>query len=251
MNNLLLNKIRIVLVETSHPGNIGSAARAMKTMGLTDLCLVNPKTFPSEEAIKLASNAGDVLDSATVVSTLEEAILDCQFILGTSSRKRYLQWPLIDSRIGAEEVAQAAKSDQQIAIIFGNERTGLTNEQLQVCHKHVTIPTISEYASLNLAQAVQVMAYECHMAMLSVSDELSNSLNQNNIDNKDKDPLATEAQMQGFYQHLEEALTHINFVNPHEKTPPMRRLKRLFQRAQCLDSEVNILRGVCKKILQQ
>lgn len=247
-----LRKIRIVLIDTSHPGNIGSAARAMKTMGLTDLCLVNPKEFPHPQATSLASNAEDILEQATVVDSVEAAIANCQFVLGTSSRKRYLQWPLIESREGGVEALQHAQLGEQVAILFGNERIGLTNAQLHLCHKHVTIPTSSEHSSLNLAQAVQVLAYECQIAALNHSSDKTKLAAQRVDQVIDiKDPLATDAQMQGLYEHLEEALIHIDFVNPNEKKPPMRRVKRLFQRAQCLDSEVNILRGICKHILKR
>ena len=243
-----LNNIRIVLIETSHPGNIGSAARAMKTMGLTSLYLVKPKRYPSPDAIAMASNADDVLESAVIVNTLQDAIADCQIVYGTSSRHRYLQWPLMSAREAGQSLIQSATQGNQIAIVFGNERTGMTNAELQQCHYHVSIPTNPDYASLNLAQAVQILCYECYCAVEMLSQQ--HKRNADIASPTDEDALATQVDMTGFYQHLEQSLIHIGFAHPHQQTPPMARLKRLFQRAQCCKTEVHILRGICKKILQ-
>lgn len=246
----MLNNIRIVLLETSHPGNIGSTARAMKTMGLGQLYLVNPKRFPSAEAIAMASNADDILEQAVVVDSLAAAIADCHVVFGTSSRDRYLEWPQLDSREAGVKVIESVGEGNQIAIVFGNERTGMTNEELQQCHYHVHIPTNPNYASLNLSQAVQIVCYEVRMAqsaMLLAQRAMDPPVKLE--DDHQKERLTTQEEMAGLYDHLEEALTHIQFIHPQQATPPMRRLKRLFQRAHCTDVEVNILRGICKKIL--
>lgn len=240
----ILAKIRIVLIRTSHPGNIGATARAMKTMGLEKLYLVQPKHFPSAEAIAMASNADDILEQAVVVDSLPEALADCQLVFGTSSRRRYLSWPNITARAAGEQVIDATNTGQEIAIVFGNERTGMTNAELQQCHYHTHIPTNPDYASLNLAQAVQVLCYECRVAFESVAQKTPAK------QPKDKERLATQAEMNGLYEHLESALQHLRFIHPQQQTPPMARLQRLFQRAQCTDTEVHILRGICKKMLK-
>ena len=166
----MLENIRIVLMNTSHPGNIGSVARAMKTMGLTDLCLVSPLQFPDPKADEMASNAVDVLAQATVVETLEDAIADCALVVGTSARTRKIPWPLLAPRAMAEKVREEAPTNQ-IAIVFGREQSGLSNEELERCHLHVNIPANPEYSSLNLGAAVQVIAYELRVAALAENNE--------------------------------------------------------------------------------
>ena len=167
----MLNNIRIVLIETYYAGNIGASARAMKTMGLTHLYLVRPKSFPSKEATKLATSATDILKQTIVVDTLEAAVADCQCILGTSSRNRALKWPLIDARHGAIDAITQSQAGKKVAILFGNESMGLTNDELKLCHRHVTIPTIADYMALNVSQAVQVLSYECYMVWLTMKNK--------------------------------------------------------------------------------
>lgn len=259
----MLAKIKIVLIETAHPGNIGAAARAMKTMGLSQLTLVQPKAFPSETAVAMSSHADDVLDKAQTVASLSAAIEDCQIVYGTSSRARYLQWPQMSARAAGQQIVTQA-TDNQIAIVFGNERTGMTNAQLQQCHYHTFIPTQAEYASLNLAQAVQILCYECQVAFDEAMSATSNSAASNVMQSEPKqvidspvagvveqaDRLATQEEMAGFYQHLQAALGHIDILHSKQKTSLMTRLKRLFQRAHCTKAEINILRGICKNILR-
>ncbi|HEY6130890.1 MAG TPA: RNA methyltransferase, partial [Halioglobus sp.] len=159
-----LDNIRIVLVNTSHAGNIGGVARAMKNMGLTHLYLVAPRKYPSEDAYYRAASATDILESAVVASTIHDAIDDCQFVVGTSARERRIPWPLLDARQCAERMARSS-SQEQVAILFGREDRGLTNEELQLCNLHLNIPTSEAYSSLNLAMAVQIVAYELRMQL--------------------------------------------------------------------------------------
>lgn len=165
----MLQNIRIVLVETSHTGNMGSVARAMKTMGLTNLWLVNPLVKPDSQAIALAAGASDVIGNAQIVDTLDEALAGCSLVVGTSARSRTLPWPMLDPReCGLKSVAEAANTP--VALVFGRERVGLTNDELQKCHYHVAIAANPEYSSLNLAMAVQVIAYEVRMAWLATQE---------------------------------------------------------------------------------
>ncbi len=228
----MLNNIRIVLVETAHPGNIGSVARAMKTMGLKHLYLVRPNLFPSQTADALASSAKDVLDNAVVVDALDDAIADCHIVMGTSTRSRTIPWPLLSPR----ELAEKARDEfnhTQVAILFGREQSGLTNEELHRCHFHVQIPANPEYSSLNIAAAVQVIAYELYFASLTESQPGSWDY-----------PLATAKELEGFYTHLETVLINMDFLNPKAPRQLMTRLRRLFGRAQMDVMEVNILRGI-------
>lgn len=239
-----MKNIRIVLIRTSHAGNIGSVARAMKTMGLSNLFLVEPKSFPDKEATILASHADDILDQATVVSTLDEALSGCGLILATSARQREIDWPIVDPRQAAQNIHQqlGIDPDRPVAILFGSERMGLLNEELQRAHYHIVIPTNPDYSSLNLAQAVQVMSYELKMASLSQQTDF------------EAEPLATDDEVQQFYQHLEQGLVDIQFLKAHNhlKHPALiARLKRLFQRAQIEKDEVTILRGICSAMQQK
>lgn len=224
--------IRIVLVNTSHPGNIGAAARAMKNMGLEDLCLVAPQSFPSAEATARASGADDLLARARRVDTLEEAIADATLVIGASARSRTLPMAALDPRECAELVAQQPERGRT-AIVFGRERTGLTNDELDRCHFLVRIPTNPEYPSLNLAAAVQVLAYELRMAVRQSSGSAAARYR-----------LATSDEMERFYQHLEETLIAIDFLDAENPRQLMRRLRRLFGRARPNENEVNILRGI-------
>lgn len=225
----MLENIRIVLVNTSHPGNIGSAARAMKTMGLSKLYLVEPQLFPHVRADEMASGALDVLGNAVVVQSLDEAIGDCGLVVGTSARSRKIPWPHLSPRQFAEKTT---KENTPIAVVFGREQSGLTNEELHRCHFHIEIPSNPDYSSLNIAAAVQVIAYECRVAALAASEKPS-----------DYD-FATAAEMEGFYNHLEKILIETSFLNPKTPRQLMTRLRRLFYRARPDVMEVNILRGM-------
>lgn len=231
-----LDNVRIVLVNTSHPGNIGGVARAMKNMGLSRLYLVEPRKFPHEEADWRAASAGDLLDSAVVTASLDEAIADCQFVVGTSARERRIPWPLLDPRQCAQRIAQLS-GQEQVAILFGREDRGLTNEELKVCNLHLNVPTSEDYSSLNLAMAVQIVCYE--LRMLLVEDALPRS------EDDDWDtPFSTRENMERFYTHLEETLVDIEFLDPAAPRQLMARLRRLYGRVRLDEMELNILRGI-------
>ena len=229
-----LGRIRIVLIETTHPGNIGATARAMKVMGLEQLHLVAPKIFPHADATARASGADDLLQHAQVHETLEQAIQGCSLVLGTSARLRSLSMPQLNVRKAAEQ-AMTEPGGQDIAILFGRERHGLTNEQIQCCHQLVHIETNPQYGSLNIAQAVQLMAYELRMA----------ALGSGGVEKPPTDWQPVDAgQMELFYAHLEETLLDIEFLNPKQPKKLMMRLRRLFNRARPDQNEINILRGI-------
>lgn len=226
--------IKIVLVETSHPGNIGAAARAMKTMGVHRLSLVSPKAYPSAEATSRASGADDVLMSAEVHDSLEAAIADCQLVMGTSARLRSLKWPQLDPRQTAARVFEETGSGC-VAIVFGRERTGLTNEELALCHYLVNVPTNSEYGSLNVASAVQILCYEIMMRAQGGLPQASEELGEQPVE---------QIEMQRLYGHFEEALIELDFLDPDNPKHLMRRVRRLFNRVRMTQNEVNILRGI-------
>lgn len=233
-----LNKIRIVLVETSHPGNIGAIARAMKNMGLSDLTLVNPKAFPSQVASARASSATDVLDQARVVATLDEALSGCKLVFGASARLRKVSWPQLDVRETAELALKTVSQEQsQVALVFGREDSGLSNAELDKCNYLSHIPTNPTYSSLNIGQAVQVFAYECLMAS-----------NIKSVHTKEgyRHKLASNEQLEGFYDHLYQALQDVGFLDPNKNARFMRRMRRLFNRAQLDIKEVDILRGILR-----
>lgn len=237
MSNLAeLSKIRIVLVNTSHPGNIGAAARAIKTMGLEQLYLVNPKAFPHEQATTLASQATNILDKTVVTDTFIEAVKDCSLVLGTSSRIRTLPWPTISVREAAPLIVKEARQ-QSVAIVFGSERYGLTNEELQHCQIQVTIPSNPIYNSLNLAAAVQIICYEIRMAWLVGQVDTNNDLNK-------LEKLSTLDELEKFYVHLEQTLHQIEFLRSPIPNQVMERLRRLYGRTRIEESELNILRGI-------
>jgi tRNA (cytidine32/uridine32-2'-O)-methyltransferase len=227
----MADNIRIVLVNPSHPGNIGSSARAMKTMGLSKLYLVEPEVFPHLKANALAVGAVDVLENAVVVDNLDDAIHDCELVVGTSTRNRKIPWPILTPREFAEKVNG---TPAKIAILFGREQAGLTNEELQRCHFHIQIPSDPDYSSLNLAAAVQVIAYELRAAT-AYATPLANEWDF---------PFASAQQMESFYEHLEKVLIEINFHDPESPRQLMTRLRRLFHRARPDVMEINILRGV-------
>jgi len=227
--------VRIVLVETSHPGNIGASARAMKTMGLKDLTLVAPKDFPSAEATARASGADDVLAGARVVDSLGEAIGECGFVVGASARLRRLPWPVVDPRAAAEAV-WANVERTPVALVFGPEHSGLTNEDLARCHQLVHIPANPDYSSLNIAMAVQVLCYELRMAhpgfeRVVVEEQAREA------------PLASAEELEGFHRHLETVLSDAGFLNPDHPRQLKLRLRRIFHRSRLDQNEINILRG--------
>jgi len=231
-----LSNIRIVLVETTHPGNIGAAARAMKTMGLRRLELVRPAQFPHADASARASGADDLLAAARVCGSLEEALAGCRFVVGTTARGRRLAWPQLDPRTCAARLASESER-HPAALVFGRERTGLTNRELEHCHAVVHIPTDPGYSSLNLAAAVQVLAYELRMHGLQPAGEPAAVRSVEDL------PADAEA-MARFYAHLEEVLVQVEFLDPEQPKQLMRRLKRLFARARPDVREINILRGI-------
>ena len=227
--------VRIVLVEPTHPGNIGAVARAMKTMGLAELALVRPRRFPDEQAIARASGADDVLAAARVCDSLIEAIGDCGFVVGTSARLRALPCPIIDPRRCARLVAENAAATQ-CAIVMGTESSGLTNEQMALCRYLVNIPANAAYSSLNLAMATQIICYELRMAMLADAPARAADL-------RHADTPATARELEGLHEHLERVLDGTGFFNPEHPTTLRLRLRRLFHRAELDRTEVNILRG--------
>ncbi|WP_018692991.1 tRNA (cytosine(32)/uridine(32)-2'-O)-methyltransferase TrmJ [Algicola sagamiensis] len=235
----MLNQIRVVLVNTSHTGNIGSAARAMKTMGLTELYLVDPVEKPDGKAHALAAGATDIVANATIVETLEDAISDCGLVVGTSARSRTLPWPMLDPRECGQKMIKEA-SQYPVALVFGRENSGLTNEELQLCHFHVCIPANPEYSSLNLAMAVQTLAYEVRMAYLA-----SQEAEQQEAE-KEQYPRVDD--LERFYVHLEETLKETGFIIKQHPGIVMTKLRRLFNRARPEETELNILRGILASI---
>lgn len=229
--------IRIVLVGTTHPGNIGATARAMKNMGLKDLALVGPRHFPHEEATARASGATDILDNATVVDTLAEALIDCVYVAGASARSRTISWPSMGPRDCAERMISESEQGS-VAAVFGPEKSGLHNDDLDLCNTLLTIPTDPGFSSLNVAMAVQVLTYELRVAsMLDTGPQFETEA-----------PPATFEEMEHFYTHLEQVLEDIRFLDPENPRHLMRRLRRLFIRARPDKNEVNILRGVLTAI---
>ena len=225
--------IRIVLVGATHPGNIGAVARAMKNMGLSDLALVNPKHFPHVEATARATGASDVLDKATVVDTLAEALTDCVYVAGASARSRTINWPSMSPRDCAARMIRES-GHGKVAAVFGPEQTGLHNDDLDLCHTLLTIPTDPGFSSLNLAMAVQVLTYELRVASM---------LDEGPVFDVEAPP-ATSEELERFYKHLENVLIDIEFLDPDNPRLLMRRMRRLFIRARPDKNEINILRGV-------
>ncbi|WFE69126.1 RNA methyltransferase [Thiomicrospira sp. R3] len=233
-----LDNIRIVLVETSHPGNIGGVARAMKNMGLSHLCLVNPNDFPSHGASSRASGAGDLLANAQVFDCLHAAIADCDVVVGASARLRKVAWPQLDVRQTAA-LAIERGGQSKIALVFGREDSGLSNSELDLCHYLAHIPSNPDYSSLNLAAAVQVFCYECRVAWLE-----GQSVKQDEMASGYRFDLASSEQMEGFYQHLQQTLIEIEFLDDQKNARFMRRMRRLYHRAELDVKEVDILRGI-------
>ena len=225
------SKIKFILFEPSHPGNVGAAARAIKTMGFDKLCLINPIEHPHPEARARSSGALDVLLNAEVYDNLQDAIKDCGLIIGTTSRDRRISVPITNIREAAPSIVAEAKQ-KPVAVIFGPEKTGLINEQVDCCNQLVSIPSSESYKSLNLAMAVQIVAYE-----LSVSCQASPSeMRARN--------LASNEEIELFYAHLNQVLLETGFLNPKNPKQLMRRLRTLFNRAQMDENEINIMRGI-------
>ena len=229
-----MRQVRIVLVEPSHPGNIGGAARAMKTMGQGELYLVKPRRYPDPQADWRAAGALDVLDAAHIVDRVEDAIADCHWVIGTSTRNRKIPWPVATPRRLAEDLA-ARPDDTRVAILFGREDNGLTNEELQRCNHHLQIAAAPAYSSLNLAMAVQVVCYELYQASL------------------DADPvppwdrrMATAGELDGMLEHTRRVLEDTGFLDPGNPGQTMTRLRRMYTRMQLDETELAILRGMLK-----
>ena len=262
------DNIRVVMVNTSHPGNIGAAARAIKTMGLKRLYLVAPQDFPSDQATWRASGAGDVLENAVVSDTFAEAIDDCDLVIGASARLRRIPWPLLHPRQCGRTVA-AESSNHQVALVFGREDRGLTNDELQRCNYHVTIPSNEEYGVLNVASAIQIIAYEIRTALLesSLEGKLEGKDDHPGSDSGSKmsgqhaqsqimkvetvrwdERMATSSELEYFYQHLEETLVDLDFHDPENPRQLMTRFRRLYNRSRPDHMEINILRGMLTAI---
>lgn len=237
------NRVRFVLVGTSQPGNIGGAARAIKNMGFAELVLAQPEIFPSDRARWRAAGAGDVLDGARVVSSFAEAIADCHLVVGTSARERRIPWPLVEPRACAEAVVTQVAKGGSVALVFGREDSGLTNEELQRCHLHVHIPSNPDYSSLNLSAAVQVLAYETRLALRE-----QGALAQPEPERED--PLASSADLEYFLEHLEKVMASSGFLDPENPRQTVTRMRRMFARIHPDQPEISILRGflaACEK----
>lgn len=231
----ILSRIRVILSHTSHPGNIGSTARAMKTMGLNQLYLVNPLHFPDPSATALAGSATDILEQAQVCQSLDEALTGMQHIVGLSARRRELTIPVSSPREKAPELLNYVDQQESVALLFGTEMSGLTNEEIRRCNHIISIPANPAYPSLNLAQAVQVITYELRSQCNVTLEHLHES-----------HPLATYDEVQRLYLHLEEALTDLDFLKANNPKKLMVRLQRLFNRAKLERTEIDILRGILR-----
>ncbi len=235
----MLDNIKVILVGTSHSGNIGSAARAMKVMGLTELVLVSPQCEVDEQTLSLASGAGDVAQNALIVDNLDDAISDCVLVVGSSARSRTLEWPMLEPRECGRKFIQQAEQGK-VALVFGRERTGLTNEELQKCHYHVCIPANPEYSSLNLAMAVQTLGYEIRMAWLEKQAAQYPEVQPEEY------PRHKELEL--FYQHLENVILKTQFISKDKPNLVMNKLRRLFSRARPEVQELNMLRGILTSV---
>lgn len=242
LKGTLLDNVHIVLVNTSDCRNIGSAARAMKTMGLSKLTLVDPIEMPNGQAQALAAGATDVLANAKVVDTLEEAISECGLVVGTSARSRTLPWPMLEPRGCGEKMIEEA-SEYPVALVFGRESSGLTNEELQLCHFHVQIPANPEYSSLNLAMAVQTLSYEVRTSFLANEEA---PFKKNKTQDNEEYPIVEETER--FYEHFEKALKETGFIVPSHPGLVMTKLRRLFNRARPDVKEVKMMRGILASV---
>lgn len=237
----MLDQIRIVLVNTTHSGNIGAAARAMKNMGITQLVLVDPIAEIDGDAIVRASGASEILDSCTIVSSLDEAVAGCGLVIGTSARGRHIPWPLCSPRECADKAKKAIDNSNSVALVFGRESRGLTNEELHKCNAHVHIPTNPDFSSLNIAAAVQVLCYEMRIAALE-TETSSEKVGQWGVEWDYE--LAPHDDMERFFDHLKQSLVDIGFLDPNTPKQLMTRLRRMFQRTALDKMEVSMMRGI-------
>ena len=232
-SNEQLNSIKVVLVGTTHPGNIGATARAMKNMGIVNMALVEPKEFPSDIATYRSKAAKDVLENAEVFDTLKMAISDCELVIGTSARERKVPWPILNPKDASQEVSRGSLNNK-VAVVFGREDRGLTNEELGLCNLHVHIPTDPEYSSLNLSQAVQIMVYEIRSAILE---------NEGNEGNWDVE-FADNDQTERLISHMDELMQEVDFYEIDNPRKLLLRVRRFFKRSRLDVMEVNIFRGL-------
>jgi tRNA (cytidine32/uridine32-2'-O)-methyltransferase len=239
----VLDRIRVVLVNTSHPGNIGGAARAMKNMGLSRLVLVQQEECPSGGANARATVSTDILEASVVVDTLEEALAGCSLVLGASARDRRIPWPLLDPRECGQTTLAQVEQGGEVALVFGREYAGLTNEELQRCQFHVHIPSDPEFSSLNLATAVQVLTYEVRMAWLAQQGQPTKMAKVESTAMLNTVPVTAE-ELELYYEHLEQTLVAIGFLDPEKPRHLMSRLRRLYGRSGISKLEMNILRGI-------
>ena len=242
INSLLvtmLQNIRIILVNTFHPGNIGSAARAMKTMGMSDLCLVTPQRFPAPEANSMAAGALDILGNVRVFESLDEAIAECSLVIGTSARTRTHAFsrPMLGAEASAEKLLSESHQSS-VALVFGQETMGLTNSELGKCHFHTSIDAHPEYPVLNVASAIQILCYEIFKASLKEEN------GRHHVDKKPEEEYPLNQELEKFYEHLENTLTDINFIIQQHPGLVMTRLRRFFNRARPEAKELNMLRGI-------
>ena len=235
-----LDSIKIVLVGTTHPGNIGAAARAIKTMGLRHLDLVRPKEFPSDEAFYRSKAAKDILEKASIYETLLESVKECELVIGTSARNRKVPWPVLNPKNAAEEINVAVKNNSKVAIVFGREDRGLTNEELGLCNLHVHIPTNEEYTSLNLAQAVQIVTYEIRMNFMELESLKS--------DQEWDVELASAEQTERLIEHMDELMKEVEFYDTENPRKLLIRVRRFFKRSGIDVMETNIFRGLFSTI---
>ena len=237
-NDNFLNTVKVVLVGTTHPGNIGAAARAIKNMGIFNLALVKPKEFPSDIAIYRSKAAKDILENAEIYESLEDAIAGCELVVGTSARARSIPWPVFNPRDAAEEMRKISKQGN-VAIVFGREDRGLTNDELGLCNFHVHIPSDPKYSSLNLSQAVQILAYEIRLAYSK--DEVINEVKWD-VD------LANNEQTERLIDHMEELMQDVEFYDVENPRKLLLRVRRFFKRSEIDVMEANIFRGLFSAI---
>lgn len=236
---MMLERVKVVLVGTTHSGNIGSAARAMKVMGLSQMVLVDPQCQVDAQAIALAAGASEIALNAQIYPTLEAAVADCGLVVGTSARSRTLEWPMLEPRECGEKLISEA-NQHSVAMVFGRERTGLTNDELQLCHYHVCVPANPEYSSLNLAMAVQLLSYEVRMAYLALQQSLQSSILQ--------EEYPRHQELERFYAHLEQVIMQTEFISAQQPGQVMNKLRRMFTRARPEAQEINILRGILTSV---
>ena len=229
--------VQIVLVETSHPGNIGSVARAMKNMGLANLSLINPKKFPHQEAMALAGNATDVLDNAKIFSSIQEAVNTSKVIYATSARERTIEWPTLTANDAASEIQELVANEIEVSILFGREDRGLTNDELQLANKHLIIPAHPDYPVLNIAMSTQVVCYELYQAA-----------QKNSVESWQDFPEYTSEELNNLIDHFNETIIALELVDPNNPKQIMTRMERMFRRLYPDQMEGNFLRGFLKAV---